>query len=318
MIQRNTGTAEWRFLLSNGAPNPPGTLAALNHPFSPFPVGTDISGHFGNTFALPIVGNFDPPAAIGQIASQVDNTVASSGQGGVVIDLPAVDIDGNFLTYRAEIVPVNDPNGNSNSNAVPTSNQSTAKAAYVVDQALGLRTTGNLYENWGGLNEKWLQGDAGWYFITPNGDLYFWDGGSDLTTSTVIATFDSTYHADPASLYDAPDTRSVQEIAYQTDRSLGLKTIGDYYQDWGGLNEKWILSDSGQWYFVTPAGDLFRWGRVARPLDKPIGSQPLVGLLGQSECTARRAATHRNARQQPWPVSRFRQRWELRGELGGA
>jgi len=42
--------------------NPIGTVNALNHPFSPYPLGNDLSAHFGNPLALPIVGNFDPPS----------------------------------------------------------------------------------------------------------------------------------------------------------------------------------------------------------------------------------------------------------------
>lgn len=46
---------------------------------------------------------------------------------------------------------------------------------------LGLSTTGDYKENWGGRGEKWLQGDKDtWYFITPDGELYKWTGGNNL------------------------------------------------------------------------------------------------------------------------------------------
>lgn len=53
---------------------------------------------------------------------------------------------------------------------------------------LGLTTTGDYHENWGGRNERWLLGDMTrdnvkrdqWYFITPEGELYQWDGGNNL------------------------------------------------------------------------------------------------------------------------------------------
>lgn len=58
------------------------------------------------------------------------------------------------------------------------------------DERLRARKTGNeLYLtvstdqhlNWGGLNEKWIHGHKGaWYYITPNGDLFEWDGGSNV------------------------------------------------------------------------------------------------------------------------------------------
>lgn len=36
------------------------------------------------------------------------------------------------------------------------------------------------FKNWGGRGEKWLQGDNGWYFITPDGSFYEWDGDSNV------------------------------------------------------------------------------------------------------------------------------------------
>lgn len=46
---------------------------------------------------------------------------------------------------------------------------------------LGLSTTGTYSENWGGRGEKWLLGDKDtWYFITPDGELYRWNGGNNL------------------------------------------------------------------------------------------------------------------------------------------
>ena len=56
---------EWYFLQSNdfsGLTRVTGTVNTLNHPFSPTPLGQDLYAEFGDEFALPIVGNFDPPA----------------------------------------------------------------------------------------------------------------------------------------------------------------------------------------------------------------------------------------------------------------
>ncbi len=56
----------WEFLVSNdfGENNRGGQqVTALDHPFSPTPLGDDIFSQFGDEFALPIVGNFDPPVA---------------------------------------------------------------------------------------------------------------------------------------------------------------------------------------------------------------------------------------------------------------
>jgi len=68
-------TAEWYFLLSNSfgreIPDDGGAAAAfaaiagtvntLDHPFTPIPFGKDIFAQFGDEFAVPVLGNFDPP-----------------------------------------------------------------------------------------------------------------------------------------------------------------------------------------------------------------------------------------------------------------
>jgi hypothetical protein len=54
---------EWSFLMSNFAAPTPGTVATLDHQFSPTPLGHDLFARYGNEFAKPIVGNFDPPIA---------------------------------------------------------------------------------------------------------------------------------------------------------------------------------------------------------------------------------------------------------------
>jgi hypothetical protein len=92
---RTTGvtpqTSEWYWLISNPAANPTHlpNASALNHPFSPAPVGGDIFADFGAQTALPIVGNFDPPAtaqvsnaatAVGSVLGSADVNQSIAGQ----------------------------------------------------------------------------------------------------------------------------------------------------------------------------------------------------------------------------------------------
>lgn len=56
-------SAEWYFLISDVTQKEVGTVKALNHDFSPSPLGNDLFAQFGDEFAVPIVGNFDPPVA---------------------------------------------------------------------------------------------------------------------------------------------------------------------------------------------------------------------------------------------------------------
>ena len=91
--QTPSDTSEWYFLISNAALQNDGTVAALNHQFSPDPLGNDLFAQFGSNLGLPLVGNFDPPVARGnsddvQVAS---GTSASSSlqNNSTVIAAPA-------------------------------------------------------------------------------------------------------------------------------------------------------------------------------------------------------------------------------------
>lgn len=49
---------------------------------------------------------------------------------------------------------------------------------------LFLTVSTDMHENWGGLNEKWIHGHKGaWYYITPDGGLYEWNGGSNVVSA---------------------------------------------------------------------------------------------------------------------------------------
>ena len=46
---------------------------------------------------------------------------------------------------------------------------------------LGLFCAGSGYDDWGGQKEKWFRGTGeSWYYITPDGDLFRWDGSTHL------------------------------------------------------------------------------------------------------------------------------------------
>lgn len=53
---------------------------------------------------------------------------------------------------------------------------------------------------------------------------------------------------------------------------LGLFCAGSAYDDWGGQKEKWFRGAEERWYYITPAGDLYRWN----------GSTHLLGMLGRA------------------------------------
>lgn len=73
----NTSTAEYFIFQSIAAVAVPGTAAALNHQFSPKPLGVDLYAQFGSNVSVPMVGNFDPPVSGGlSISSPVIGSTA--------------------------------------------------------------------------------------------------------------------------------------------------------------------------------------------------------------------------------------------------
>ncbi|HEV2971778.1 MAG TPA: Ig-like domain repeat protein, partial [Pirellulales bacterium] len=101
---------EFFFLMSNDLPTSPGgprpidltTLSAytdfsqppdlLSHPFSTSPLGGDLSGQFGDEFANPIVGNWDPPLSPSVASGSTDTTPPTSS----VSALPATESSASF------------------------------------------------------------------------------------------------------------------------------------------------------------------------------------------------------------------------------
>jgi hypothetical protein len=112
-VQARTGTlplssGNWQFLISNDfthALRGGKQVTALNHPFSPAPLGNDLFAQFGDAFALPIVGNFDPPAATSQLpaATPLANVLGT-------VNIPSQSLSGDkwytFQSLRAGTISV--------------------------------------------------------------------------------------------------------------------------------------------------------------------------------------------------------------------
>ena len=121
----------------------------------------------------------------------IDDVIAVIGGGPVIIDLNATDADGDSLSYEVRVEG--------------------SLAAQIMSEH-------NLYEiagrddyalNWGGQNEKWLQGDEGWYFLLPDGTLNQW--GGSFETSTQLVQFATVVYDDPQLLLQA----SVPDVAVE-------------------------------------------------------------------------------------------------------
>ncbi|TWU58607.1 MMPL family protein [Rubripirellula tenax] len=63
---------------------------------------------------------------------------------------------------------------------------------------------------------------------------------------------------DPSSDYP-PELAATFRRAKAVGNELGLLQGENDHFDWGGKKEKWLTTPTGQWYYVTPDGKLFRW-----------------------------------------------------------
>jgi len=98
--------------------------------------------------------------------------------------------------------------------------------AWRLRQTLGLTNSGSLFENFGGLGERWLRGTQAWYYITPAGALYQWNGravtNSNPLTGTLVASPGISYYRDPTLLYAATNpVISVTAGAVQSQVNFG-------------------------------------------------------------------------------------------------
>ena len=83
-----------------------------------------------------------------------------------------------------------------------------ASTAYLLDSSLGLNFTGKYNENYGGRGERWLGASgAQWYYVTPTGNLYKWNGAaastSNLVQGTMVASLGMSYYNDPSLIWAA-------------------------------------------------------------------------------------------------------------------
>lgn len=131
-------------------------------------------------------------------------------------------------------------------------------------QNLSLKSTSNYFENWGKTGEKWVQGKSGWYFITPDGQFYKWNG-SKTATGTLITTLDTSYYTNPTLLTGAMNSLTTAETAVAVDRGLDLVATTaktNVFLNWGGKHEKWVKGANNAWYFITPDGSLYAWNHA--------------------------------------------------------
>jgi hypothetical protein len=85
----------------------------------------------------------------------------------------------------------------------------------------------NFAFNWGGQQERWIQGDGGYYFILPTGEFSLWQGGFD--SSQLLGTLDVSYYDNPALITTAeslPVQLSITDNVLTIDPAMTF--VGDF------------------------------------------------------------------------------------------
>jgi subtilisin family serine protease len=147
------------------------------------------AGSQTGAYSLTLRGSVTNTAPV--LSSPGDRTMPVR-QDAITVQLNATDVEGDRLTYTAEVLPSNSLSGQ----------------AYDLDQRLGLYSTGNYLQNLRGGQEKWMRGAGNKsYYVLPNGELHQWTGR--MSSSPLVATLSSDYWANPRLLHDAQPAPSV-------------------------------------------------------------------------------------------------------------
>lgn len=118
----------------------------------------------------------------------------------------------------------------------------------------------DLYYGWGLRDEKWLTGigdsyTTRWYFVTPVGEVYRWDGlaemGPNPSTGALIANLDFSYNADPRELVASATDDGAKDVIYGESDSDTL---------YGGAGSDSLLGGDGDDSLWGENGNDKIWG----------------------------------------------------------
>jgi len=153
----------------------------------------------------------------------IDDIQIASDAAPQVIDLPAVDGDGDAVAYTVNV-------------------QSSAQVAFDVKTQLNLTTHLAPYHNVLGQNERWLLSGAGQiYLLLPNGAIRRWTGA--FASSPEVARVDDFYWQDPNALINAVQPPALPVGVVSFDAATRQLTINP--QGFVGLLRIELLADDG-------------------------------------------------------------------------
>lgn len=151
-----------------------------------------------------------------------------------------------------------------------------ADLALQLDTTYGYSPTGDYFHDWASLDEKWLAGaNSVWHIILPDGGVYGMNG-TDVSTRVLLAQLDASYWQNidllraavegsgpPPNLTvlsdcDTTKAPDLAVLAEQLDTTHQFASASNYFLDHFGLNEKWIVTASGDWYFILDGGGFYK------------------------------------------------------------
>jgi predicted RND superfamily exporter protein len=92
--------------------------------------------------------------------------------------------------------------------------------------------------------------------------------------------------SDPAADIEDPELAEDYRSAKEYGIRLGLLPASRDLENWGGRNEKWLVTADEKWYFITPNGHLHRWegksngpAGLVRGIQRAFGNHQLQGTF---------------------------------------
>lgn len=153
----------------------------------------------------------------------------------------------------------------------------------------------SFYLNFGGRNEKWMYSQQkGWFFITPDGNLYHWNGrpvsAAEPLTGTLVAAVGAAAYADPVAAFSGqfssggsttePTLQRIDFGNLQTQTITGrvwldffangtrdlIQLIPDFYVVYPtedlAAGEEWFYDfENDDWYVINVDGEARYWGK---------------------------------------------------------
>ena len=149
---------------------------------------------------------------------------------------------------------------------------------YAADRTTVDNNAGSYITNPGPNNDGVCGGDSGGALFSGNAVLGVTSGGvlNNGDENVCVRMRNANFISVPAyrdwieaQIGVEADTPEIDDTlaceAFQLDQSYGLRAAGSYSHNWGGLGEKWILSRNGDWFYILPAGELYRWNSNSTP-----------------------------------------------------